>query len=82
VLGELVTGATLDTWARLADEVFGLKDACVFRRGIVVGRYAEEGGFEMLLRNNAPDYLSLRPFFFGFLVWQLKRGKETMQVSH
>lgn len=63
------------------DEVFGLKDACVFRRGIVVGRYAE-GGFEMLLRNNAPDYLSLRPFFFGFLVWQLKKGKETMQVSH
>lgn len=32
----------------------------------MVGWYTEEGGFEMLLRNNAPDYL-FEPFFFGFL---------------
>lgn len=33
----------------------------------MVGWYTEEGGFEMLLRNNAPDYL-FETFFWAFCV--------------
>lgn len=33
----------------------------------MVGWYTEEGGFEMLLRNNAPDYL-FETFFLAFCV--------------
>lgn len=49
------------------DEVSGLKDGLCVRRGIVVGWYTEEGSFEMLLRNNAPDDL-FEAFFFLFCV--------------